>query len=394
MSKLPLQLVSLIIFVLLFVFLVPKTALAADCTITFNPDPPNQNMDKLSLTIFSNDLKSGNYVARGAGPITNQAFNAEAAKSIINFVIGQTSAVTLNPPSAVSTSLRWVAGHYTVYIVEENQRHLSINDIPKVAVCQKGFDIVDIPQQEICTINIETKTIDPDTEVVLNISNIIPGEYDMFVNNKFAIKYNTSVGNRAAICTGDLKKIENCRFSAGIYTVAIKKDDRMQCNLAGFKVDSKGGGGGGPINIGPGTAGPVATPCPSGDPKCSSGGGKTIPGCGDTWIPDPTDSTKFILNPSPKNPAIATAIGCIHTNPAELVKDLLKFMIAIGGGLAFLMMLLGAFQMLTSQGNPETLNAGKERLTSAAIGLLFIIFAVLLLQIIGADILQIPGFGR
>lgn len=93
-------------------------------------------------------------------------------------------------------------------------------------------------------------------------------------------------------------------------------------------------------------------------------------------------------------PAIKTAIGCIHTNPADLIADVLKFALGIGGGLAFLMMLLGAFQMLTSAGNPDTLAAGKDRLTSAVIGLLFVIFAVLLLQIIGVDILGIPGFGR
>ena len=117
---------------------------------------------------------------------------------------------------------------------------------------------------------------------------------------------------------------------------------------------------------------------------CSSGGGKIIEGCNDPDKP----------GYDPKNPAIATAIGCIHTNPTELVKDFMKFGVGIGGGLAFLMMLLGAFQMLTSAGNPETLNAGKDRLTSAVIGLLFIIFTILLLQIIGADILNIPGFKR
>lgn len=95
-----------------------------------------------------------------------------------------------------------------------------------------------------------------------------------------------------------------------------------------------------------------------------------------------------------RGPAFKTAIGCVHTNPAEFVKDLMKFVIGIGGGLAFLMMLLGAYQMLSSAGNPETLKAGQDRLTSAVIGLLFIIFTVLLLQIIGLDILAIPGFGN
>lgn len=116
---------------------------------------------------------------------------------------------------------------------------------------------------------------------------------------------------------------------------------------------------------------PAATPCTG--PNCSTGGG------------DP-------CTVDPKNPGIKTAIGCIHTNPAEFVKDFLKFAVAIAGGLAFLMMLLGAFGMLTSGGNPESLNAGRERLTSAIIGLLFVIFAVLLMQIIGISILNIPGF--
>lgn len=113
--------------------------------------------------------------------------------------------------------------------------------------------------------------------------------------------------------------------------------------------------------------------CKSG-PNCSSGASQEC-----------TGGTK---------PSVKTAIGCIHTNPADLIQDVLKFGVGIGGGVAFLMMLLGAFQMLTSAGNPETLQAGKDRLTSAVIGLLIIIFSVLLLQIIGFDILGIPEFGR
>lgn len=104
---------------------------------------------------------------------------------------------------------------------------------------------------------------------------------------------------------------------------------------------------------------------------------------------DPSCTTAQALPCDPDKPSIKTAIGCIHTNPGDLIQDVLKFAIGIGGGLAFLMMLLGAFQMLTSAGNPETLAAGKDRLTSAIIGLLFVIFSVLLLQIIGVDILGI-----
>ncbi len=114
--------------------------------------------------------------------------------------------------------------------------------------------------------------------------------------------------------------------------------------------------------------------------KCAEAGGKQISGCGG--------------QDDPRGPAIATAIGCIHTNPVEFTKDIMKFVLGIAGGLAFLMMLMGAFQILSSADNPDTLKAGRERLTSAVIGLLLVIFAVLLLQIIGIDILHLPGFGR
>ncbi len=132
-----------------------------------------------------------------------------------------------------------------------------------------------------------------------------------------------------------------------------------------------------PIPIGSGApvapgATPTATPCTGSN--CTKAGGDP---CGDA-----------------SNPGFKTAIGCIHTSPIEFTKDFLKFIVAIGGGLAFLMMLLGAFQMLTSAGNPETLQTGRDRLTSAIIGLLFVIFAVLLMQIIGFDILGLPGFNR
>lgn len=133
----------------------------------------------------------------------------------------------------------------------------------------------------------------------------------------------------------------------------------------------------GAVPPGAGIAPPPPTACA--DPtKCTLAGGSS---CN-----DPNDPSR--------GPGFKTAIGCVHTSPIEFTKDAMAFLLGIGGGLAFLMMILGAFQMLTSAGNPETLQTGRERLQSAVIGLLFVIFATLLLQIIGFDILRLPGFGR
>ena len=66
--------------------------------------------------------------------------------------------------------------------------------------------------------------------------------------------------------------------------------------------------------------------------------------------------------------------------------------VGIGGGVAFLLILFGGFRMLTSAGNPEQLAAGQELVTSAIAGLLFVIFSIFILKLIGVNILGLPDF--
>ncbi len=91
---------------------------------------------------------------------------------------------------------------------------------------------------------------------------------------------------------------------------------------------------------------------------------------------------------------IWTAIGCIPANPQDFVARLLKLAIGIAGGIAFLMIIYGGFQIMMSSGNPEKLNSGKEVVTSAIAGLLLIVFSVVILKIIGVDVLGIPGLTK
>ena len=120
--------------------------------------------------------------------------------------------------------------------------------------------------------------------------------------------------------------------------------------------------------------------CKPNDPSCTNSNGiRCEPGNGD------------IVKGSR---GIMTAIGCIPTEPKELVNSLLKYGIMGAAGVAFLLMLLGALQMITAEGNPEAIKHAQERFYSAIIGLLLVIFAILLMQVIGYNILGLPGFGR
>lgn len=121
-------------------------------------------------------------------------------------------------------------------------------------------------------------------------------------------------------------------------------------------------------------------PTTSGSQPCDPGTDKVYT--------DPTDPNYS------KATGVYTAIGCVPTQPQDFIPAVIKFVTLIAGGIALLLMAIGAIRMITSAGNAEALKAAQEQFTSAIIGLLFIIFSVLLLQIIGVDILNIPGFGK
>jgi len=92
---------------------------------------------------------------------------------------------------------------------------------------------------------------------------------------------------------------------------------------------------------------------------------------------------------------IKTALGCIPANDLnEFIKWALSKIVFVASGIAFLLMVFGAIQILTSAGNPEKVKAGGELITSALSGLIFIILSFFLLKLIGVDILQIPGLGK
>lgn len=95
-----------------------------------------------------------------------------------------------------------------------------------------------------------------------------------------------------------------------------------------------------------------------------------------------------------KDRGVWTAIGCVNTDIGSFIQRwVLGFGIGLAGIVAFGSIIYAAIQMQMSQGNAEQIKKAQELLTSSIIGLLFIIFSVFILQFIGVNILQIPGFG-
>lgn len=107
--------------------------------------------------------------------------------------------------------------------------------------------------------------------------------------------------------------------------------------------------------------------------------------------------------PPPPPPCVTNAQGdCIGVNtglgvlvPTGItgaISVLFAVLLSIAGLASITIIILSGYRIMLSQGDPEKIKGAREALTSAIIGLLFMIFAVAILQIIGVQILQIPGF--
>lgn len=131
---------------------------------------------------------------------------------------------------------------------------------------------------------------------------------------------------------------------------------------------------------------------------CCSGNNCSFGNCSSgvcvSLIPPPSSSSA-LCDPTggTAETGVLTAIGCLAAgDPKLFISQLLGWGVGVGGGIAFLMIVLAGFQMATASGDPKKVQAARELLMSALAGLLLIVFSILLLNLIGFQILKLPGF--
>jgi hypothetical protein len=92
--------------------------------------------------------------------------------------------------------------------------------------------------------------------------------------------------------------------------------------------------------------------------------------------------------------SIQTGLGTIYTEPKAFVGSIFRIVLVIGGIAAIVFLIQAGYTLMTSAGNKEKVGAAREQITAAVMGLIFIILSIAILEFIGIDILQIPGFTR
>lgn len=83
--------------------------------------------------------------------------------------------------------------------------------------------------------------------------------------------------------------------------------------------------------------------------------------------------------------------GYISTDPAKFIIKIFTFILASAGGIALLLIIIAGYKIITSKGKPDNIQQGRDQLIAAIVGLIFILFSLVIFQLVFADILKIPG---
>lgn len=360
---------SVLSFFLSYLAFIPKIAHAGTCNFTFNPSSVTQDSGNIDASFTTPDVPDGPYRFHYRGP-----------GGAPTYVSPETSLITITGGkgsfSIPKLSSSWKAGRHEIYLIPQGR---SVSDYAREASCNGSFVVADTAINSStanCNTSIKEKSINPTTNVTLFISGPTPeGSFDLKVDGNSKKTYQISDGNEVSLGTyapGD-HKVE-IRESCGIAGISctIGGAPRLICSATAFRVVPNGQTGGGEIKLS--DAQILQTRfCQDHRDLCSNAGGIKCP-----------EGTA----------GISTGIGCVPTEPKALVEGLLRYGTLSAGGIAFLLMILAALQMITAEGNPNTIKSAQERFYSAIIGLLLIIFSVLLMQVIGVDLLGLKDFGR
>lgn len=92
--------------------------------------------------------------------------------------------------------------------------------------------------------------------------------------------------------------------------------------------------------------------------------------------------------------SVNTALGVIHTDPKTFVADIFRIVLSLAGIVAIVFFIQAGYRLMNSAGNKEKVGQAREQITSAVLGLIFIILSIAIFEFIGIDILHIPGLTR
>lgn len=86
-----------------------------------------------------------------------------------------------------------------------------------------------------------------------------------------------------------------------------------------------------------------------------------------------------------------TDIPGLPSNPTlpDYLKTIFEYVVGLGGAIAVLSLIIGAFRYMTSAGNPEAMNDGISRIKSSILGLIFLLSSLIIINAINPNLTEI-----
>lgn len=84
--------------------------------------------------------------------------------------------------------------------------------------------------------------------------------------------------------------------------------------------------------------------------------------------------------------------GKVPLEPYAFINRIYTVILSIAGALAVIIIIRAGYKIMMARGDKEAFADARSQITSAIIGLIFIVFAYVILSIITVDILKLPGF--
>ena len=367
MKKFFLNVFGVLFFLIFFSFVFSQKSVAANCTFNLTPSPITDKTSSFTVNVTSADFALlHSYTIQVSGG--NACYHNYCPNRSAQPTNGSVS-VKFDLPNTLSN------GSYSVSVIDSQGGG---------SVCSSSFQVGQGGGKEgtSCTVNFTNEKCANSTGCFKPsdyISTYITGDLANNGNADDMLRVYVKTDKGNTVWNGCVKRgalVDSRGFGLGYLTTgnySLQVSDKcntsvlffwntenLACN-ANFTIDPNGGG----IN-GKGTS---DNPIPPLSP-CSNG-----------------------ANESGTCKRIDTGFGfSVGTDPISLIQSLFGIILSVSGGIALLLIVVSGYRLMISQGNPEAIKGAREQLTAAIVGLLFIIFALVILQIIGVDVLHIPGF--
>jgi len=230
-------------------------------------------------------------------------------------------------------------------------------------ICQLGsYQTIVTPQ---CTLKINPNIVAPGNQITLSVDETITEGF------KIAFYKNGSVIDRIPRDRGAPFSINyTAPGEPNNYTVKLlSSDDTIIYCSNSFSVQLN------PPTVAPtNTPAPTSTPLPTlapGAPTPTPTPPNLLPGTG-----APIPCSGFVLNIGTYQ--VCSPVGFLKFG--DVLSKLLPYVFVIAGLILFFLIVSNGFKLLTSAGNPKTMESAKEGLTAALVGFLIVIASYWLIQ--------------